>query len=152
MQNGGSLTGTLTSMRSRTFEAIWPAMTTADVYLPGRILAGPGRPPKFTFLYPPAAAQITLNLFNNQDQAVGVIYAVRSVDENGKTYDSEYFTNSVYALAMERVSVAVFGEKGEGGFGTPWCMALLNVFQFSSDSGIEQTDPIPPVQPGRGDF
>jgi hypothetical protein len=51
--------------------------------------------------------------------------------------DTRSTTSLQCAVAMERVSVAVFGSKAEGGFGDPWCMALVNGFQFASESAIE---------------
>lgn len=156
MLDGGSMTGTLTAMHSRTVQAVMPQFTTLDVYLPAKILLMPGRPPKFSFLYPPAVAQITLNHFRDQSQATAVLFSMRTVDPSGRASDEflGYLTNCVYAANMARVTFALFGMPSMpigSELGSSWCMALANVFQFSQDSILDPTEHQSPPPPSGGE-
>lgn len=131
----GSVRGTLAAMYSYTLSTVELPSSTLDVHLPPTVVAVHGRHPT----YPPGVAQITLSA--SMDESFGIIFGVRTIDDNGRVSDSDFYsTNCIYALQMARVTFAMYGS----------CTALANLFQFSRDSTLEPTPPQPFLLGGGG--
>ncbi len=142
----GCVKGTLTAMYSYVIDG----EGTIDVYVPPNFVGIWGRPPKLLVSYPPGIAQITLFGFNQESSVFGSILSVRATDENGQATDSEInpFTNCVYWPQMARVTFVVYAlPSAPGAIGSDHF--LVNLFQFSLDSGLQPTpNPAPPYGGG----
>lgn len=117
----GAAHGAITGLTSYELRVASPASLMLDVYTSGA----------------PAVAQITLGHFNNATAASGVIYDVQGT---GPTSHPQ-FANAVFSSAMKRVSFWVHAGSTEDAGGTPWCQALVNIFEFEAGTKVEVSPP-----------